>query len=93
MNKKIIATVISVVILASIAPVFAQGVDTHAYVPSGGAGAKPIVKAKWETPDEDPSKPWTQITPPLTYLGTKPIYYWMIVTDTDGWDNIDSALC
>jgi hypothetical protein len=89
MNKTILAIALLTIMIAMTAPVFATtpacvGIcPTEATVGSGG-GTAPIVKAKWETPDQNPNKAWTQINPPMTFGATKTIGYWAVVTDNDG---------
>ena len=61
---------------------------TSVIIQSGG-GTPPIIKAKWETPDEDPIKEGTQVFSPMRYQGLKEVTYWAIVTDPNGFGNLD----
>jgi hypothetical protein len=96
MNKKIIATVISVVMLASIAPTFALTVDGSLTVPAGAyvppnAGSPPIIKAKWEwydTADPLHTTFGTQILPPLDWNEKVTVEYWTVITDINGKDDV-----
>jgi hypothetical protein len=96
--KKTIAVAISLLLALSImvSPVMAQepppvDVDTQAEV--AGGSVAPVIKAKWELPDDDPVEPGLQkILPPGTWdpatgtqtLGTCPLVVWAVVTDEEG---------
>jgi len=75
-------------------PAMAQpNVTTQVEVTAGG-GAPPIVMCKWETPDDgDPSHaiPATQILPPVSYNGVKPVGYYAVVTDPQGIGTIQAV--
>lgn len=88
--KKLLVMALLTIMLTTV-PVFAQTTPTQAYYSGSGAGTPPVIKAKWELPDEDPIKPWTQVNPPMSYQGNKTIDYWVIVTDYDGWNSVDAA--
>jgi hypothetical protein len=88
MNKKILAIAI-LTIIAVTTPVFAQDIPTGAIVPPG-AGTRPVIKAKWETPDNYP-KLGTQIDPPKTLNGKITVEYWVVVTDFNGKGDVDRA--
>jgi len=65
-------------------------VDTTVTVPGpsggGGSGNPPIIKCKWETPDDDLFTTGIQIFPVLD--GVKEVTYWAIVTDPEGVDTV-----
>ena len=70
---------------------------TTAVLIGGGAGDPPVVKCKWEWPDDaDPaypgytttSIPGTQIMPPVSYQGTKPVEFYAVVTDSSGVNTV-----
>ncbi|MCX6819636.1 MAG: hypothetical protein NT129_06600 [Candidatus Aenigmarchaeota archaeon] len=70
------------------------GTPTQANVPVG-IGDAPIVKAKWETVpsagsalDDDPSMPWTQVTPIMDWKAEKNIGFWAVVTDPNGFGDL-----
>ena len=83
--KKVLGILLALVlVLAFSVPVMA--VDTSVTVQSGG-GNMPVVKCKWETPDNDPIKAGTQINPPCVFDGTVQVKYFVVVTDVeDGGD-------
>ena len=89
--KIVLAVLMTLALAVGLAfPAVANGgsVTTGANVQTGG-GQIPVVKAKWETPDEDPIKAGTQVLPPVVYGGTKTVTYWAVVTDEE--DNGDVA--
>ena len=102
MNRKVLATLLSLIIaIALIAPVAIHAaaptpppqsqeveVPTRVNVISGG-GDPPVVKAKWELPDDDPNKPGTQIFPPLEHGASLTVEYYAVVTDQQGIEDID----
>jgi hypothetical protein len=101
--KRILSVVIAIIaILALTVPAMAfsptqtQDVNTNVTVDPTTVGNAPIIKAKWETKtddiacplDDDPPCSGMQLDPPLSYLGTVPIFFWAIVTDPDGLINV-----
>lgn len=57
-------------------------------------GNPPIVKCKWETPDDgDPTHiaPGTQTLPPVAFDVTKPIGYYAVVTDPEGVGTVSAV--
>jgi hypothetical protein len=80
--KKLSLAISIVMMLVMLIPttVHAAGVGTGVTL-TGGGGDKPLVLAKWETPDASPGKvvPPTQIAPPVSYQGTAPIQFWAVV--------------
>ena len=99
MNRKMLATLLSLIIaIALIAPlaIHAQAPpeESEVEVPTivnvlSGSGDPPVVKAKWELPDDDPNKPGTQIFPPLIHNASLTVEYYAVVTDQQGIDDID----
>ena len=88
--KKLIVILMSLVLALSIAvPVMANGetdVTTGVTVNAGGGGA-PIIKCKWETPDDaDPSHviSGTQVLPSGAYQIDARMEYYAVVTDPEG---------
>jgi hypothetical protein len=78
--KKIFAIAFALVLtLALAAPALA--VSTSVEVTQGG-GNLPIVKCKWETPDDVPG-PGTQIYPPGVFEGTREVTIWVVVGDIE----------
>jgi hypothetical protein len=79
--RKIFGIVLAVVlVLALTVPAMAQ-VSTGVTVTQGG-GNIPVVKCKWETPDEYPAT-GTQLDPPGVYLGEKTVTIWAVVGDVE----------
>jgi hypothetical protein len=80
--KRIITAIVAVVlVLALAAPAMAVEVGTGVDVTQGG-GNVPMIKCKWETPDDIPG-PGTQIAPPMTYKGYVVATIWVVVTDVE----------
>jgi hypothetical protein len=48
-----------------------------------GGGGVPSVRAKWETPDDDPTISYTQVNPPLVYGACKEVCVWAVVFDEE----------
>jgi hypothetical protein len=88
--KRILAMIIAVIVALVLAvPVFAQ-IPTDVIV-TEGQGEPPIIKCKWETPDDgDPTHviPGTQILPPLQWEVHKTVGYFAVVTDPMGLANV-----
>jgi hypothetical protein len=88
--KRMLAIVIAVILTLGLAvPAFAD-VPTDVTV-TEGQGEPPIIKCKWETPDDgDPthSTPGTQILPPLQWETHKTVGYYAVVTDPMGLANV-----
>jgi len=86
--KKLFILVLAIVLSIAVAfPALAsaQTVQTGVEVTQGG-GNIPVVKCKWETPDDaDPGHTMagTQVKPPLVYAGTKEVQIWVVVTDVE----------
>lgn len=80
----IIVVVVSILALTLPSVAMAADVDTEAVV--GGSGSAPYVCAKWETPDDRPLVPNTQIEPnPGT---TKTVKFYVVVSDPNGIDDV-----
>lgn len=79
--RRLIVLAITVITLLVMA-IPAMAVDTGVTI-SGGSGDEPLIKAKWETPDANPADtiPPTQIQPPVSYQGTVPLEFWVVVAD------------
>jgi hypothetical protein len=88
--KKILAIVIAVMVTLLLAvPAFAD-IPTDVTV-TEGQGEPPIIKCKWETPDNgdsDHSIPGTQILPPLKWEKNITVGYYAVVTDPMGLANV-----
>lgn len=87
--RKLLAIAIALVVSIGLA-VPAMAIDTSVTV-QGGTGLAPIIKAKWETPDDaDPTHatPGTQVLAPGSYLGEKTVSIYAVVTDPEGVDTI-----
>jgi hypothetical protein len=78
----LVALLAVVLVVGLVGTALAQPVDTEVTVQAGG-GSIPIVKCKWETPDDDPATPGTQVDPPGVFGGTKTVTYWAVVTDEE----------
>jgi hypothetical protein len=102
--KKLIAIVIAVIaVLAMTAP--AMAVNTEVEVISGGGGHVPDVAASWVMVDTDsnPLAPpyyplgdddpaiGTQIMPPLEWQTYKPVFYFALVDDREGDDDVKNV--
>jgi hypothetical protein len=104
--KKVFAIAVALVLLVVMAvPVMADGTktaDTSANV-LGGGGSPPIIKCKWETSgtaaDSESGDPThltlgTQIDPVIDEAAQTcqaTVYYWAVVMDPQGIDNIDEV--
>jgi hypothetical protein len=87
--KKLVAVILAVVLVVGMAvPVVAQ--TTEVQVTAGGGGP-PVVKCKWETPDDGDTGPGTQILPSGAYQVNKDIHFWAVVTDPEGVDTVASV--
>jgi hypothetical protein len=75
----LVITVVSLLTLGSVVPIFAAEVDTEAVV--GGSGSAPYVCAKFETPDHDPAD-GTQIEP--VPGGKRLVKFYVVVGDPNG---------
>jgi hypothetical protein len=82
MKKILFLLMIAVLTLSTVAPVLAADVSTGVKIQSGG-GTLPVVLAKWETPDDDPVTPMTQVNPPMVFGAEKPVTYFAVVTDAE----------
>jgi len=93
------ALVMVVFAFCMILPVSAADVDTSACINGGTGGMAPIVKCKWEQidlchygtlEDGDPRHriPGSQFLPNATFEGEKWVWYYAVVTDNDGWQDI-----
>jgi hypothetical protein len=72
----------------------ASTVTTGVEVTQGG-GNIPVVKAKWETPDDaDPTHviPGTQFLPSMVYGQFKPLTIWAVVTDVEDSGNVAQVI-
>jgi hypothetical protein len=85
--KKLLVALMSLVLALSLAvPVMANSetnVTTGATVNAGG-GLPPIIKCKWERPDDGDNGPGTQVLPSGEYQVDKPMEYFAVVTDPEG---------
>ncbi|MFH1639989.1 MAG: hypothetical protein ABIB93_06775 [Chloroflexota bacterium] len=91
MKKLTILFLTMVLVFSLAAPVMAADVTTDVTV-NGGTGLPPIVKCKWELPDDgDPTHiiPGTQVLPPVAYGVEKPLEFFAVVTDPDGQLSVD----
>ena len=93
MKRVIISIAVALVLVISLGvPALAAEVDTSANV-IGGGGSTPVIKCKWETSDlgpgsdDDATKTGTQIDLDAPQQ-PEDVYYWVVVTDEDGMDNI-----
>jgi hypothetical protein len=87
--KKLIAVILAVVLVVAIAvPAFAE--TTEVTVTAGG-GSPPIVKCKWETPDDGDTGPGTQVLPSGTYQVYKEVHFWAVVTDPEGVETVSNV--
>jgi len=83
--KKVLGILLAVALTVVLAvPVIA--VTTGVTVETGG-GNIPVVKCKWESPDQDTTTAGIQIIPPGVFDGTVQVKYFVVVTDEeDGGD-------
>ena len=72
-----LALVLSVVPASATTP--EVGVDTTVTI--GGSGNLPWVCAKFETPDDDPTTPGTQISPTGVFEQDKTVVFYVVVGD------------
>jgi hypothetical protein len=87
MKKLFLIAVAFVLTLTMVLPAYADEVDTQAVV--GGSGSAPYVCAKFETPDDDPSKPDTQVNP--VPGGQKAVKFYVVVGDPNGIPDISAV--
>lgn len=87
MKKLFFLAVALVLTLNMVLPVYAQDVDTEAVV--GGSGSAPYVCAKFETPDDDPNKPDTQINP--VPGDNKTVKFYVVVGDPNGVPDVSAV--
>lgn len=99
MIRLIVAAIVIIAILAIGVPAAAADVNTGVKVLSG-ASAAPLVKVKWETTDGtatgesgDPSHLTigTQVMPNVGFQAQTNVWFWAVVTDPMGKDNIGSV--
>jgi hypothetical protein len=82
---------LAVVLVVAIAvPAFANGGTTDVTVTAGG-GSPPIVKCKWETPDDGDTGSGTQVLPSGTYQVYKEVHFWAVVTDPEGTGTVQTV--
>jgi hypothetical protein len=84
-KKILLSLIIALVLVISFGlPALANGseVETGVTVTQSG-GDHPIVKCKWETPDDDPIEPYTQVDPACTFQGKKTVTIWVVIGDTE----------
>jgi hypothetical protein len=87
--KKLVAVILAVVLVVGMAvPALAQ--VTEVQVTAGGGGP-PVVKCKWETPDDGDTGPGTQVLPSGMYQIDKTVEFWAIVTDPEGVGTVASV--
>jgi hypothetical protein len=94
--KKIALTIFVLVLVASLCvPALADDTTIQTGVEIAPAGGEPpIIKCKWETPDDGDllnETALTQILPPGRYQQTVPIFLWAIITDPQGTDTVAKA--
>lgn len=89
--KKLTFIVLTLILAGSSGiSVMAQDIDTEAEIVAGG-GNPPIIKCKWETPDDgDPENivPFTQVLPSAVCDEEVLVNYWAVVTDPEGVDSV-----
>ena len=99
--KKVLAILLALALVLSFTaiPVMAE-VQEEDVLTSGviaGGGSPPVIKAKWELPDDDPLTPGCQIIPPpgtwnpatgLETEGVNPLVVWAVVRDDEGIGDI-----
>lgn len=76
-----------------VVPTSETDIDTSVIV-NGGNGSSPLIKCKWETPDDaDPSHAtsFTQVLPSGEYQVDKPMKYYAVVTDPEGAGTVSSV--
>jgi hypothetical protein len=88
LKKALIIGLVVILSLALAIPAIAQTKDTSVEV-LAGAGSPPIIKCKWETPDDgDPlannGTPGTQVMPIAAYQALKQVWFYAVVTDPQG---------
>jgi hypothetical protein len=95
--KKIALTIFVSMLIASLCvPALASdgsSVTTDVQIAPQG-GQPPIIKCKWETPDDGDlthTTPGTQILPPGAYQQKVPVCIWAIITDPQGTDTVAKA--
>jgi hypothetical protein len=90
--KKFAFIIFALVLVFAIAvPALAQTTGVEVV---GGGGSPPIIKCKWETPDDgDPTHttPGTQVLPPVVYQGQSEVKFWAVVTDPEGVGTVKSV--
>jgi len=87
----VLALAISVVLPAVAS---ASTVSTGVEVTQGG-GNIPVIKCKWETPDDaDPAHvlPCTQFAPSMVYAQYKELCIWVVVTDVEDSGNVAQVI-
>jgi hypothetical protein len=90
--RKLIGIMVAIIVVASMAaPVFATDITVDVLGATGGD--PPIIKCKWEFPDDYPggASPGTEVDPPMAWEANKPIQYFAVVTDLQGKDNINKV--
>jgi len=89
--KRLLAILLALVLIVGFSvPAMAQDVTTGVTVTQGG-GNIPVVKCKWETPDDgdpDHTTTGTQVNPPVTFNGTKTMTLYVVVTDVEDWGSV-----
>jgi len=99
--KKVLAILLALALVLSFTaiPVMAE-VQEEEVLTSGviaGGSSPPVIKAKWELPDDDPVKHRCQIIPPPGTWdpttgdeteGVNPLVVWAVVRDDEGIDDI-----
>jgi hypothetical protein len=85
-NKTIAILMALIIATMTIAPAIqAQTtVPTQVNVISGGSDSPPVIKAKWELPDDNPLMPGTQVDPPMAHDVVLQREYYAVVTDPQG---------
>lgn len=88
--KKVLGILLALSLAIAIAVPVMADIPTDVTV-TEGTGDPPIIKCKWETPDDgDPTHSTfgTQILPPLVWETYKTVGYYAVVTDPQGLNNV-----
>jgi hypothetical protein len=92
--KKIIGIVVAIIVIACMAAPVIADTTTSVEVLGPSGGDPPIIKCKWEFPDNvtgGGASAGTQIDPPLVWEANVPVQYFAVVTDPQGKSNINKV--
>jgi hypothetical protein len=78
--RKVLAILLALALVTLVAVPVVADVITNVKVTTGG-GQTPVVKCKWETPDDDPDKAGTQKDPSCAYNVSVFLKIWAVVAD------------